>query len=175
MESVEASSGWGVLHLFYRVDHERAEREPGGAKRVLDAINALEDDGVHHALVFAVLGHKADVGVMAIGPDLARLQRFQHELTGAPLVLTWSYVSLTEGSEYTATEDDERVRIAAEESITDPAEVDAMLSTWRERIAKYREQRIHPKLPQKKAICFYPMSKRRTGADNWYALEFDER
>jgi hydrogen peroxide-dependent heme synthase len=175
METVEASSGWGVLHLFYRVDLARAEREPGGAKRVLDAINALADDGVHSALMFAVLGHKADLGVMAIGPDLARLQRFEHELTGAPLIPTWSYVSLTEGSEYTATEDDERARITSEEGISDPAEIEALLSTWRERIAKYREQRIHPKLPQKNAICFYPMSKRRTGTDNWYALEFEER
>jgi peroxiredoxin len=175
MERVEASSGWGVLHLFYRVDQERSEREPGGAKRVLDAITALEDDGIHSALVFAVLGHKADLGVMAIGPDFARLQRFQHELTGAPLALTWSYVSLTEGSEYTATEDDERVRITAEEGTTDPAEIEAMLATWRERIAKYREQRLHPKLPQKRALCFYPMSKRRTGTDNWYALDFVDR
>ena len=60
METVELSSGWGVLHLFYKVDRERATREPGSTKRVIDAIASLEADG-HQALVFAVLGHKADL------------------------------------------------------------------------------------------------------------------
>jgi peroxiredoxin len=172
---VEASSGWGVLHLFYRVDTRRADDEPGGAKHVLDAIERLTADGTHQAMTFVVLGHKADLGVMAVGPDLARLQAFQHDLTGAPLAPTWSYVSLTELSEYSVTEDEERARLTDEEHLTDPAEIEARLVTWRERIAHYRQQRLHPRLPMKRSICFYPMSKRRLGADNWYALEFAER
>jgi chlorite dismutase len=163
-----------VLHLFYRVDARRAEDEPGGAKRVLDAIDAFVD-GPHQVITFAVLGHKADLGVMAVGPDLARLQRLQHDLSRAPLEATWSYVSLTEQSEYGATEDDERARLAAEDGVTDPAEVEARLVTWRERIEHYREQRVHPRLPAKRTICFYPMSKRRSADDNWYALDFDVR
>jgi chlorite dismutase len=107
MEPVTPSEGWGVLHLFYRVDRERAEREAGGVKRVLDAVASLEADG-HQVLLFAVLGHKADLGVMALGPDLARLQAFEHELASAPLVPEWSYVSLTERSEYT--DDEERAQ-----------------------------------------------------------------
>jgi chlorite dismutase len=129
VEPLVPSEGWGVLHLFYKVDHARAEAEPGGAKRVVDAVASLEADG-HQALVFAVLGHKAELGVMALGPDVARLQAFQQELTAAPLSLEWSYVSLTERSEYT--DDEERAR-----------------------------QRLYPTLPRKRAICFYPMSKRR--------------
>ena len=42
-------------------------------------------------------------------------------------------------------------------------------------MAHYRENRLHPRLPMKRTICFYPMSKRRTGDDNWYALGFDAR
>ena len=174
VESVEPSAGWGVLHLFYRIDARRAEEEPGGAKRVLDAIDAFVD-GTHQVLTFTALGHKADIGVMALGPDLARLQVLQHELSRAPLVPTWSYLSLTELSEYGATEDDERARLAEEDGVTDPAHVEKQLAEWRERIAAYRDQRLHPKLPAKRAICFYPMSKRRGPDDNWYALDFDER
>lgn len=173
-ERVEASSGWGVLHLFYAVDRDRAVADPGSAKHVLEAIAAFVDDD-HQVLTFAVLGHKADLGVMALGPDLARLQRFQHALSAAPLRATWSYLSLTESSEYTSTEDDERARLAAEEQVTDPADVEARLATWRERMAHYREQRVHPRLPMKRCLCFYPMSKRRSGDDNWFALPFDER
>jgi peroxiredoxin len=172
---VELSSGWGALHLFFHVDRARTETEPGAAKRVLDAVESFTADGEHQALCFVALGHKADLGILALGPDLARLQRFQHELLGGPLVPAWSYLSLTEGSEYTTTDDDERARLASEEGITDPAEIEARLGPWRERMAHYRENRLHPRLPMKKAICFYPMSKRRTGDDNWYALDFDAR
>jgi chlorite dismutase len=172
---VEASIGWGVLHLFFHVDRARAEREPGGAKRILDAIESLTADGEHQALCFVALGHKADLGILALGPDLSRLQAFQHELLSSPLVPTWSYVSLTEASEYSTTDDDERVRLETEEGITDPAEIERRLGPWRERMAHYRENRLHPRLPMKKTICFYPMSKRRTGDDNWYALDFEVR
>jgi chlorite dismutase len=173
MTSVEASVGWGVLHLFFRVDRARADAEPEGVKRVLDAVRSLEADD-HQVLLFAVLGHKADLGMMALGPDLARLQAFQRDVAAAPLTLVDSYVSLTELSEYSATEDDERARLAGEEGLQG-ADQDAALDTWRERMAHYREQRLHPKLPLKRAICFYPMSKRRDPGNNWYALSFDAR
>ncbi|MDQ1481727.1 MAG: hydrogen peroxide-dependent heme synthase [Actinomycetota bacterium] len=167
------SLGWGVLHLFYRVDRDRAEREPEAAKRIVDAVASLEADG-HQALCMAVLGHKADLGLMALGPDLARLQAFQAELLGAPLEPVYSYVSLTEQSEYGATEDDERARLASEEGLA-TAEIEKRLVAWRDRIAHYREQRIHPRLPPKNVCCFYPMSKRRDPGANWYELPFEER
>jgi peroxiredoxin len=172
VEPVTPSVGWGVLHLFYRVDRARAETDPKAGKRVLDAVESLQADG-HQALLFAVLGHKADLGVMALGPDLARLQAFQHELGQAPLVVVDSYVSLTELSEYTSTEDDERARLLGEGIEGD--ELEARLATWRARMAEYREHRLHPRLPLKKAVCFYPMSKRRAAGANWYALPFEER
>ena len=173
MDPVQPSVGWGVLHLFYRVDRDRAERDPEAGKRVTDAVQSLVDDG-HQALLFVVLGHKAELGVMALGPDLARLHAFQQELTGTPLTLVDSYVSLTELSEYTSTEDDERARLATEEQLEGSA-AEARLAAWRERMAHYQEQRIHPQLPRKQTICFYPMSKRRETAANWYSLPFSER
>ncbi len=175
MEPVEASSGWGVLHLFYSVDPAAAAADPGAGARIRAAIDACTADGTHQVLTFAVLGHKADLGVLALGPDLARLQTLQRALAAPPLRATWSYVSLTEGSEYTSTDDDERARLAAEEGVTDPAEVEQRLAVWRDRMAHYRENRVHPRLPLKRTICFYPMSKRRVGDDNWYSLPFAER
>jgi len=174
-DRVEASSGWGVLHLFYRIDPARADAQPGGAKQVLDALDAFCAEEPHQAITFVVLGHKADLGVMAVGPDLARLQALQHDLGATPLVATGSYVSLTEASEYAATEDDERARLVEEEGVAGAEALEARLATWRERIVHYREQRVHPRLPRKRTICFYPMSKRRSGDDNWYALDFDAR
>lgn len=174
MDPVTPSEGWGVLHLFFTVDRERAAAEPGAAKRVLDAVEALERDG-HQALVSATLGHKADLGVMALGPDLARLQAFQAELASVPaLTLATSFVSLTEISEYQSTEEQERERLAQHEGL-DEAAIEARLEAWRARMAKYREDKLHPRLPVKRLICFYPMAKRRGGKVNWYQLPFEER
>jgi hydrogen peroxide-dependent heme synthase len=173
VEQVIPEVGWGVLHLYYRVDRERAERDPGAAKHVCDAFAALAADG-HQALALAMLGHKADLGVIALGPDLARLQRFQNEMLAAPLTPVYSYVSLTEQSEYGATEDEERARLEREEGLTG-AELDSRLAVWRDRIEHYRENRVHPSLPAKKSCCFYPMSKRRATDANWFELPFDER
>ena len=54
------------------VDRARLEVDPNCVKRSLDAIVALQAD--HHQVVCsAVLGHKADIMIMAVGPDLARL------------------------------------------------------------------------------------------------------
>jgi peroxiredoxin len=141
--AVVPSEGWGVLHLLYTVDRARADADAGGAKRILDAVASLEADD-HQVLTFAVLGHKADLGFMALGPDLVRLHEFQQELAGAPLRAAWSYTSLTERSEYT--DDEERA-----------------------------QARLYPTLPMKRALCFYPMSKRRASDANWYELDFDER
>jgi len=170
---VTPSIGWGVLHLYYRVDRARADQEPEAAKGIVDAVTSLEADG-HQALCTAVLGHKADLGVMALGPDLARLHAFQQELLAAPLRPTFSFVSLTELSEYTTTEADERARLEREEGIAGDA-AEERIAAWTERMAHYRENRIHPRLPAKKLLGFYPMSKRREATNNWYELPFDER
>src|SRR5207245_6075968 len=138
---IEPSVGWGVLHLFFKVPAS-ADREAIAA-----AVKSCQTDA-HQVIPFAVLGHKADVGFMALGPDLARLQRLQADLTSAGLDPVWSYVSLTEVSEYA-------------QGL--PAET--------------LEARLHPQLPPpgKRAVCFYPMSKRRGPGDNWYLLPFEDR
>jgi len=165
------SLGWAVLHLYYRVV---PDAEPAAGTRIAEAARSLTDQG-HDLLACSVLGHKADVGFMALGPDLTRLERFQRELRRTPLEPVYSFVSLTELSPYTSTEEDERVRLREEEGIADPAEVEARLAPWRQRMAEYREHRLHPRLPPRRVLCFYPMSKRRTGDDNWYRLPFAQR
>jgi chlorite dismutase len=140
-EPVVSVQGWGVLHLFCKLGPE-LDREA-----VVAAVKACQADD-HQVVTFAVLGHKADLAFMALGPDLWRLRRFQAELAAAGLVIADSYVSLTEVSEYAQGIPPERL-----------------------------EPRLHPKLPPegKSVVCFYPMSKRRDVAGNWYMLPYEER
>jgi hydrogen peroxide-dependent heme synthase len=133
--------GWGVLHLFFKagptVDGEAVVR----------AVKAARAEGVQVVTV-ALLGHKADIGVMALGPDLWRLRALQSALCGAGLEPTGSYVSLTELSEYAQAVPEEM-----------------------------KQARLYPTLPppDKQAFCFYPMSKRRAPDHNWYALDYEAR
>jgi len=138
---VTPSVGWGVLHLFFRVS------AGSDAQAVGTAVKGAREAG-HQVVTFAVLGHKADIGVMALGPDLWVLRRLQTELVAAGLELVSSYVSMTEVSEYAA-------------GIPEPM----------------RQARLYPNLPPEgmTSICFYPMSKSRDVGRNWFNLPYDER
>lgn len=133
--------GWNVVHLFCAVT---PLADAGG---VAAAVKSLEADA-HQVVPVALLGHKGDVCLLALGPDLWRLRRFQTEVEAAGLDVVDSYVSLTEVSEYAERMPEER-----------------------------KNARLYPRLPPegKTAFCFYPMSKRRGDVHNWYALAYEDR
>jgi len=133
--------GWNVLHLFCQV----TPLADGAA--LASAVKAIEADD-HQVVPVALVGHRGDVCLLALGPDLWRLRRFQTEVVEAGFDVVDSYVSLTEVSEYA------------------------------EGMPEARKQaRLYPQLPPegKTAFCFYPMSKRRGDKHNWYELPYDER
>jgi chlorite dismutase len=140
--ALSPTTGWGVLHLFLK------PRAGVQVRPILDAIDSARKDQCE-VVTAAMLGHKADLCVLALSIDLRRLRRLQTELQAAGLEVVDSYVSLTEVSEYAAGVPEEM-----------------------------RQARLYPHLPPAgmEAMCFYPMSKRRApGAENWYALGFEDR
>ena len=96
----------------------------------------------------SILGHKADVAFMVLSEDWVQLRKFQTSLVSSGLDVVDSYVSLTEISEYAQGVPEEM-----------------------------RNARLYPELPpdDKKAWCFYPMSKRRNPTQNWFTLPFEKR
>ncbi len=166
-EPVIASTGWGVAHLMLRTLPDM-----GGGTDIAHALRVFTEAAPQNQVrAFSVVGGRADIGFMLVAPDLHDLDRVVKGITAGPVEPVYTYLSITEESEYRATEDDERARLVE----LGEDDVDAKLAEWRERIEHYREMRVHPDLPVRKLICFYPMNKRRLGADNWYALSFDER
>ncbi|MDE3064637.1 MAG: chlorite dismutase family protein [Acidobacteriota bacterium] len=129
------------MHLFC---HHEGDVDQG-ALRV--AVDAAEEEGLQVVCV-AILGAKADLAFMVLGTDLWDLRRFQSRVQAAGLIVSESYVSVTEVSEYAAGIPEEM-----------------------------RNARLYPVLPPegKRAFSFYPMTKRRGEANNWYALTYDER
>jgi chlorite dismutase len=139
--AVTSSQGLAVLHLFCRL-------HPGADSEAITVAVKRAEGGEHQVVPFAVLGHKADIGFMALGPDLWQLRTLQRDLQGAGLEIIDSYVSLTEVSEYA-------------QGVPERA----------------KRERLFPTLPPEgmPAFCFYPMSKRRNVGQNWYALAYEER
>ncbi len=166
-EPVIPSSGWGVVHLLLRV-----HAGGGGGGDIARALRVFREAAPENQVrAMSVLGGRADIGLLLVAPDLNALDRVVKGVLAGPVDVVYSFLSITEESEYRSTEDDERARlVAAGEDATDER-----LAEWRERIAHYRELRVHPDLPVRRILCFYPMSKRRMGDDNWFALPFDER
>ena len=176
LEPVRPGEGRGVLHLFLRVDHAAVPSlPPGAAKDFADVLERWSERTQLH--VFSVLGHKADVMLMAIDADLTLLRTLQTEvqasLAAPALTLTWSYLSLTEGSEYTQSPDEYRAYLADEG--VEGEDLDRRVAQFAERMEKYTGDKLHPQMPAWELACFYPMSHRRTGDDNWYSLDFPER
>ena len=135
------SVGLAVVHLFCK---------PGplvDRAGVLEAMEKAAGRG-DQVVTAAMLGHKADLAVMALSEDQWSLRRLQSDLTSAGMEVVDSYVSLTELSEYAQGVPEEM-----------------------------RQARLHPELPpkDKPAFCFYPMSKKREGDDNWFSEEYDRR
>lgn len=142
------TEGLGVLHLFCKVTPLTETEGLLDAERALRAPGSETGSDAHRLVSAAMLGHKADLCLMAYGPDLWRLRRFQTDVVAAGVDLVDSYLSLTEVSEYAEGLPEER-----------------------------KQARLYPELPPdgKRAFCFYPMSKRRGEADNWYTMPYEER
>ena len=176
LDPIVPGKGWAVLHLLFDVDHPAVEQLPdGAAKDVAATLERWQEELQVHA--FTVVGHKGDVLLMALADDVSKLRALQTDMAAtaaAPaLKLTWSYLSLTEGSEYTDTPERYREEMAAKGVAGE--ELDRRVEQFAERMAKYTEDKLHPRMPEWELACFYPMSHRREGDDNWYALDYEER
>jgi chlorite dismutase len=178
--------GWHVLHLFYHVDHAQwaiySDDEKRQAKtRLTEIVQEIRATPDTHLLIFSVVSPKADLGFMLLTPDLQVANMFEKQLSLSlgPEILNpaYSYLSQTESSEYTTT----REQYAAETLIGEKGlaagtpEFETALKDFDERMAHYLKHRLYPVLPDWPVICFYPMSKRRSGNDNWYSLSFERR
>jgi len=178
--------GWHVLHLFYHVDHAQwslfSDDEKRQAKtRLTELVQEIRATPDTHLLIFSVVSPKADLGFMLLTPDLQVANMFEKQLSLSlgPEILSpaYSYLSQTESSEYTTT----REQYAAETLVGEKGlaegtpEFETALKEFDERMAHYLKHRLYPVLPDWPVICFYPMSKRRSGDDNWYSLSYEQR
>jgi chlorite dismutase len=150
-----------------------------GMVSALDEVLAPASGG--WSVPVALTGSVADVMVVHFRATLDELADAQRRLARARLSdclePVYSFLSVTEAGLYHLTAAVARERVAAGGSMGD-AEYVRVLA---ERAAVEREsphvvRRLYPSLPgEMPYVCFYPMSKRRSVGQNWYALTLEER
>jgi chlorite dismutase len=181
--AIEPCSGWHCSHLFYRFDHARlagltAAAHAEGGRQFAAAVTPGAD-GPARLQTWIVPGHKADFAVMALDTDPLRVDAVHQRLLAGPLgevlVPTYSFVSLTEVSEYVPTVEQYAERLVAEGETADSPSYTAKVQGYAAREPAMRQARLEPELPPWPNACFYPMNKKRKVGENWFTLPFTER
>jgi chlorite dismutase len=131
-------------------------------------------------LTLSVVTPKADMAFMLITPDLHVANRIEKQLSLAlgpdVLVPVYSYLSLTEESEYRTSADEYAAILENEQNVAPGSEeFQHSMAAFEERMKHYRHERMYPTLPDWPVVSFYNMSKRRGEQRNWFALPYEDR
>lgn len=182
---VPEGGGWHFLHLYYRVDraglsHLSAEARLEGRRQIVEAVEQAKSGGAMQIQCFAVLGHRADFGLMMAGTDLKAIHNVQMAVQasslGPAIVPTYSFYSITEISEYVPDVEAYGKMLREREQLDPESRVyQTKLNAYAERLVPMNKQRLTPDFPDWPCFCFYPMSKMRDGDQNWYTLPHAER
>ncbi|MBI3874992.1 MAG: heme-dependent peroxidase [Verrucomicrobia bacterium] len=184
LPTVKLTQGIHVMHLFYRVDRVRwaalAPGESASVRAKLDQLCAANANPSHPRLcTYANVGGKADFGFILYHADLAGLGQMHRDLEACfppgALQKVYSYLSVTELTEYMPSEEDVLARLKGEGLQPGTEQYEKRLADERKRMEEYRHYRLYPELGDWETMCFYPMNKKRDLADNWYMLDFAAR
>lgn len=174
--------GWYVLHQMTRTDwaalralpaDERA-RVAAEARALFERWEAPETGGWSAA--FRLVGREADWLFLHFRPSLDELAEVQLDLRrssfGDLLDPVYDYLSVTEAGFYDLT-----AEVAAEVGAGSKEYARVLAERLEtEGQSPYVQTRLYPRVPEgMRYVSFYPMDKRRSGEENWYALPVAER
>ena len=182
---VKLDQGIHIMHLFYRVDRtvwdDQMEGVSGNVRIRLERLLKENANPCQPRIVpFVNVGAKADLAFMIYAAELGKLSALHRELEccfpADAIDLVYSYLSVTELPEYVTTEEDLKRMIIGSENLEEGSDAfEQRLEVYKKKQKEYQHYRLYPELPDWEVMGFYPMSKRRSGADNWYSLDFETR
>lgn len=176
--------GWHCTHFFYRWRRDvlaalGGQQRQAAAAEFIQALDPAAADAPTRLQTSIVSGHRADWALLMLDPDPLRIDAVHQRLLAGPLgpalEPTYSFVSLTEVSEYVPTVEQYREHLLAEGGSEDDPAVAAKIKAYARREPLMRRQRLNPDLPDWPATCFYPMNKKRETGENWFTLDFAAR
>jgi len=178
------TDGWHCLHLYYRVDqgvlNQIDEKTRAAGRESLAALlNPDSEDAPVRIQSSIVSGHKADLQVLVMDPDPIKLDRIKQAIRscelGPALIPTYSFVSITEISEYVPTLEQYTAKLKQEGTDPESPAFQAKLKAYESRLPAMNQQRVYPEFPDFPVCTFYPMNKSRVPGANWYMEQFSNR
>jgi chlorite dismutase len=170
--------------LYYSFDRAAVKQLSGderveGCRQFAAALDPA-GDGVPLRLQTTITsGHKADFGVMMLDTDPLKIDRVHQRLMasglGPALVPGYSFVSMTEISEYVQSVEQFGERLVVEGMDAESGEYAARVKGYADRLEQMNHQRLTPDFPPYPCMCFYPMNKKRKVGENWFLLTKEER
>ncbi|HEY0455008.1 MAG TPA: hydrogen peroxide-dependent heme synthase [Verrucomicrobiae bacterium] len=182
--AIKLNQGIHVMHLFYRLNRQRWAQLPSGESlRILQSLTQLcgqyANPSHPRLCTYANVCGKADLVFMLYAAELQLLAQMHRDLENlfppGCLETVYSYLSVTELSEYMPTEEDNKNILAAEKLEPGSEAWSKRAAELAARMKEYEHYRLYPELPDWEIMAFYAMNKRRQGGDNWYSLDFATR
>lgn len=165
------SVDWARLRALYPAEAESLAREASG---LFAAPAGVEEMGWSAA--YRLVGGGADLIFVHFRDSLDELNRAELAVRRSRLAdylrPEYDYLSVTEAGLYHAT-----AQAAAEHGEGSDAFRSAIAQSAAEEAATaHVRTRLYPRVPEgMRYLSFYPMTKRRSGGDNWYVLPIGER
>lgn len=180
------NEGWHVLNLFFNANYAEWHAMDEAAQlqaqvNFFSLADEIRQQPSTQLIVQQIVSSKADLGILLITPDLVSAAKWEKQLSRNLALCgfepAYSYLSVTERSEYLGKRED---FIAGEllgrrKLLEGSPEFEEAVAGFDRHTEAYLKRRLYPELPAWEIMCFYPMSKKREGADNWYMLPFEER
>lgn len=182
--TIKLTEGWHCLHLYYRIDQAAWNQLETGAiaagKEQLAQILSPEGKGKPVRLQTSIVsGHRADLGLMIMDEDPLVIDAIPQAIRscgiGPALVPTYSFVSITEISEYVPTLEQYAERLKQEGTDSSDPAFEAKVNAYGQRLPMMNKQRLYPEFPHYPCTTFYPMNKSRVPMANWYREPFSRR
>ena len=181
-EQLTPNDGYHCGHYFYRFDRAKiAQMDVLNSECFENAIAPQGDAAPARLQLGVVSGHKADFSVMVMDPDPIKVETVNQQLLashlGQALEPTWSYISLSEISEYVQSPEQYRERLVRSGEDPQGTAIETKVEAYAKRLIKMNHDRLTPNFPIEgyPASCFYPMNKWRYPGANWFSLSTSER
>ena len=175
--------GASVLHQMFRIRWPawkalaREERAAIAAEAVR-ALEAMERDEDEPSAAYSLTGHKGDLMLLHFRKSFEELNRVELRLAQLRLAdflePATSYLSVVELGLYDSSIKLYRTLAQRGVEAHSPewnAEVEGLLAMQR----KAMHPRLHPAIPPRRYLCFYPMDRKRGEEKNFYSVPIAER
>ena len=182
--TIKLAEGWHCLHLYYHIDQAAlrqlsAAELAEGREVVAHLLDPARPGAPVRLQTSVVSGHKAELGLMIMDSDPLLIDGVRQGLRSSPLGAAlqpvYSFVSITEISEYVPTVEQYAERLRNEGVSPDDPAYAAKMNAYGQRLPMMNKQRLCPDFPNWPVTCFYPMNKARHPLANWFTEPFSVR